>query len=361
MYLCKSKNYLKLFLLSAVSFACSRIRQKDAASIRANTISFMKKHLWMLLVLSLVFWNCDQKSKVEKAVEAIPVQLKVHRFEKAFFGANAQTLPQVKQEYPFFFPPENDDRVWLDKIQNPQWRELYSEVEKRYGDFSAQTQETEDLFRHIKYYFPKTPLPQVYTIIAEMDYQTKIIYTRDKLIIPLELYLGRDHRFYEFPQYLKEGFEPRQILPDIVAAFAPTQVPPPAASDFLSQMIYYGKILYLKDLLLPDYTDAERIGYSPAQIQWSQENEAYVWRYFIERNLLYSTEQKLLSRFIYTAPFSKFYLEIDNESPGRIGTWIGWQIVRSYMKNNEVSLQTMLRTDAKQIFEQSHYKPKKDE
>lgn len=315
----------------------------------------------MLMVLSLAFLSCDKKSKVEKAVEAIPVQLKVHRFEKAFFGANAQTLPQVKQEYPFFFPPENDDRVWLDKIQNPQWRELYAEVEKRYGDFSAQTQETEDLFKHIKYYFPKTQLPQVYTVIAEMDYQTKIIYTRDKLIIPLELYLGRDHRFYEFPEYLKEGFEPRQMMPDVVSAFSRTQVPPPGNATFIAQLIYEGKMLYLKDILLPDYTDAERIGYSEKQQKWCQENQAYVWRYFIERDLLYSTEQKLLSRFVNPAPFSKFYLEIDNESPGRIGAWIGWQIIRSYMKSNDVSLQTMLMTDAKQIFEQSHYKPKKDE
>jgi hypothetical protein len=35
--------------------------------------------------------------------------------------------------------------------------------------------------------------------------------------------------------------------------------------DLLSQMIYHGKQLYLKDLL-PDYTDAEKMGYSPKQI-----------------------------------------------------------------------------------------------
>ena len=35
--------------------------------------------------------------------------------------------------------------------------------------------------------------------------------------------------------------------------------------------------------------------------------------------------------FFDASPFSKFYLEIDNQSPGRIGRWIGWQIVRSYM------------------------------
>jgi len=117
--------------------------------------------------------------------------------------------------------------------------------------------------------------------------------------------------------------------------------------------------LYLKDVLLPDYTDADKMGYKEDQITWCQENEGYIWRYFIENKMLYDTDQKLIPRFINPAPFSKFYLEIDNDSPGRVGAWIGWQIVRSYMENNEVSVSQLLKTDAKELFEKSRYKPKK--
>jgi hypothetical protein len=85
-----------------------------------------------------------------------------------------------------------------------------------------------------------------------------------------------------------------------------------------------------------------RMGYKPEQITWCQENESYMWRYFIEKKLLYDTDQKLIPRFINPAPFSKFYLEIDNESPGRVGAWIGWQMVRSFMENNEVSLAAII-------------------
>ena len=113
-------------------------------------------------------------------------------------------------------------------------------------------------------------------------------------------------------------------------------------------------------MLLPDYTDAEKIGFEPNQIKWCQENESYMWRYFLEKEMLYDNDQKLNNRFINTAPFSKFYLEIDNESPGRVGTWLGWQMVRSFMKNNEVSLQDMLKMNAKEIFEKSKYKPNKN-
>jgi uncharacterized protein YjaZ len=124
-------------------------------------------------------------------------------------------------------------------------------------------------------------------------------------------------------------------------------------------MIYYGKELYLKDVLLPNFTDAEKIGYKPEQINWCADNESYMWRYFIDENLLFNSDSKLPNRFINLAPFSKFYLEIDNETPGRVGQWVGWQIVRSFMKNNEVSLQDMLKMDAKELFEKSKYKPKK--
>jgi hypothetical protein len=77
------------------------------------------------------------------------------------------------------------------KMQNPLWRELYNEVEKKYSNFGKQTNEIEDLFKHIKYYFPKTKMPTVYTVIGEMDYNGKAIYANDKLIIALELYLGK--------------------------------------------------------------------------------------------------------------------------------------------------------------------------
>ena len=244
-------------------------------------------------------------------------------------------------------------------MQDPLWRELHTEVQKKYADFQPVKIELESLFKHIKYYFPKTKIPKVITIISEMDYKNKSIYADSLVVISLELYLGKDHKFYQFPNYLKQNFEERQIAPDVVSSFSARQIPPVSDKNLLSQMIYYGKQLYLKDLLLPDYTDAEKMGYTPEQITWCQENESYMWRYFIEKEMLYSNDQKLISRFINPAPFSKFYLEIDNESPGQVGAWIGWQMVRSYMKNNEVPLADLLKTDAKEIFMKSKYKPKK--
>ncbi|SHG74318.1 protein involved in gliding motility GldB [Flavobacterium micromati] len=318
----------------------------------------MKKFVF-IVVFCLFFLSCDKKNKIEESVAIIPVELKVERFDKIFFETPVEDLNKVKKEFPFFFPNGNDNNVWINKMQDPLWKEVYTEVQKKYANFNPVKKELETLFKHIKYYFPKTKIPKVITIISEMDYDTKAIYADSLLIVSLELYLGKNHKFYQFPNYLKENFEKRQIAPDVVSSFASRKIPAVTDKELLSQMIYYGKQLYLKDLLLPYYTDAEKIGYTEPQITWCKENESYMWRYFIEREMLYSNEQKLISRFINPAPFSKFYLEIDNDSPGRVGAWIGWQIVRSYAKNNDMPIADLLKVDPKELFEKSKYKPKK--
>lgn len=318
------------------------------------------KFFLLPMVFCLLFCSCDQKNKVEKAIEETPVdEIKVERFDKQFFETSPKDLSNLKKKYPYFFSPKINDTVWINKMQDPTWREVYTEVEKKYPSTEGIQNEVETLVQHMKYYFPKTKTPKVITLISDMDYTNKAIYADSLVIISLELYLGKDHKFYTFPKYLKQNFEERQMMPDLVKSFALGKIAPPMDKNLLSQMIYFGKELYLKDLLLPEYSDAEKMGYTSDQIVWCQENESYIWRYFIEREMLFSDEQKLTSRFIDPAPFSKFYLEIDNDSPGQIGSWIGWQIIRSYMANNDVTVDQLLKTDAKEIFEKSKYKPKK--
>jgi gliding motility-associated lipoprotein GldB len=318
------------------------------------------KFFLLPIVFCLLFCSCDQKNKVEKAIEETSVdEIKVERFDKQFFETSPKDLSNLKKKYPYFFSPQINDTVWINKMTAPIWREVYAEVEKKYASTDGIQNEVEALVQHMKYYFPKTKTPKVITLISDMDYTNKAIYADSLVIISLELYLGKDHKFYTFPKYIKQNFEERQMMPDVVKSFSLGKIAPPMEKNLLSQMIYFGKELYLKDLLLPEYSDAEKMGYTPEQIVWCQENESYIWRYFIEKEMLFSDEQKLTSRFIDPAPFSKFYLEIDNDSPGQIGSWIGWQIVRSYMANNDVTVDQLLKTDAKEIFEKSKYKPKK--
>lgn len=314
----------------------------------------------VLIFLLIIVASCDKKSKIEKQVEEIPVSLTVERFDKIFYETPVEDFQKMKSEYPAFFPNQFPDSIFISKMTDPLYRELYDEVQKKYNDFTPVQEELEEVFRYIKFYFPNQKTPtKVTTLISEMDYQNKVIYTDSLLLISLDLYLGKEHKFYEFPDYFRQTFQRSQIMPDVVSDFSSRVIAQPREKTFLDQMIYFGKEMYIKDLILPKYEDFDKMGYTKEQQLWCEENEGEIWRYFIEDNILYDSDTKLVQRFIAPAPFSKFYLEIDAESPGRTGVWIGWQIVRSFMKNNEVSLADFLAMDAKEIFTRSKYKPKK--
>lgn len=318
----------------------------------------MKKLLFFSFILMLA--SCKKDKKEAQIVETSPVNVQMERFDKLFYESKPQDLFQLKSKYPYFFPQGNEDTVWTNKLSNPLLRELYTEVQNKYGDADFLKNDLGELFGRMKYYFPKTQTPKVITLINEVDKDAKAIYADSLALISLDCYLGENHRFYkDFPDYQKVRFNQNQILPDLVSSFALSKIPYPSDRTMLAQMIYSGKELYIKDVLLPEDSNAAKIGYTEIQQKWCEENEAQMWSYFIENDLLYDTNQKNHFRFINDAPFSKFYLEIDNESPGRVGQWLGWQIVKSFMENNDVSLQDMLAMNAKTIFENSKYKPAK--
>lgn len=341
MYICKNNNF------KFISFEM----------VNSN---LMKKFLCFLCVTMLVV-SCKKNDKIVKDAEEIPLTIEVDRYDKAFFESKPQDLPMLKAKYPDFFPPGIDEKYLAEKMVHPMWRQLYQEVEKRYNNFDAQKTDIEKLFKYIKYYYPETKTPKVITVIQDMDPDYKVIYSRDKnvLIISLELYLGKDHKFYEYPNYQKKTFEPTQMLPDIVESFSHYIVKPPSERDFLSQMVYAGKQMYLKDVLLPETSEEDKICYTTEELKWCDDNDVEVWKYFVEENMLYSTSSKLTQNFIAPGPFSKFGMDTDKDTPARIGVWFGWQIVRSFMENNNVPVQKLMLMDAKEIFQKSKFKPTK--
>lgn len=323
----------------------------------------MLKHLKiftsLVLIITLVL-GCGDDNKVEKEISQIPVTLELVRFDKAFANATANDLPQLRKKYPIFFPAQYPDSMWVQKFTDTLQQQLNIEVLKAFNNDLILIDPLTDLFKHIKYYFPDFTVPKVYTSTSYVDYRNKVIVNDSLLLIELDTYLGQDHPFYvDIPKYQVKNLKASQIMPDIVTAYSKKWIASPKERNFLSQMLYYGKQLYLKDVLLPQVEENEKIGYTPEELSWAKENEIQVWQYFVENELLYSTDIKLLSRFITPAPFSKFNLVIDNESPGMIGRYMGWQMVKAYVEKTNVALPQLLEAPASEIFKTANYKPKK--
>lgn len=319
----------------------------------------MLKKIACFLLMILCF-SCAEEDEREQEIAGIPVEVNVTRFDQRFAEASADSLPELKNDFPYLFPAQFPDEVWIEKMNDTIQLEINREVAKEFPDFSETKDELRSFFQHLKYYFPEVEIPRVITLTSEVDYRNKVIWEDNLLLISLDTYLGEDHHFYTGVQeYIKKNFEQEQIMSDVADAFAQNVVDRPASRTFLAHMIYYGKILYLNDLLIPFKTDARKIGYTPDELEWVEANEEQIWRYFVDKELLYDTDSELQSRFLFPAPFSKFYLELDAQSPAKTGQFIGWQMVRQYMNRNEVSVQELLEADAETIFNKSNYKPKK--
>lgn len=319
----------------------------------------MPKKLWFLILVVSIL-SCDKTSETEAEIEKVKVDFELIRFDKKFAAATPENLPDLKAQYPFLFPQQFPDSVWVNKLKDSIQKEINTEVAKAFPGFSEEEDELHSLFQHVKYYFPDFKVPDVITLTSEVDYKNKALYTGDYLFVSLDTYLGEDHKFYiGLQEYLKKNFRKEQIVSDAASEIAKEYVPRPEARTFLAHMLYYGKILYLKDRFIPFKSDAEKIGYTPEELEWAAANEDQVWRYFIENELIFDTDSQLYTRFLYPAPFSKFYLQLDGESPARLGQYIGWNIIRSYMNKNDVSINRMLNTPAEEIFNKAKYKPKK--
>lgn len=318
------------------------------------------KKLIFLLISGCFFLQCKKNDAVEIVDIKKSVDLNIERFDKLYASATVKTLPDLKNQYPFLFPKQFPDSIWYAKLSDPIFKELNVEVAKQFPDNKKFEDGLEMMVSRIKHYFPEEKTPRVITLVNEVLIDKKAFYTNDLILISLDTYLGKNHKFYEpFAEYQKANLEPHQILPDLVTNFAFRKIVPSQDKTLISEMIYFGKLHYLKDLLIPETPNNQKIGYTELQEKFCIENESQMWSYLVNEKLLYDNNIKNYQRFIEDGPFTKFYLDIDRESPGRVGQWLGWQIVKSYMENNDVTLDQLLKTEPTVIFNKSGYKPKK--
>jgi gliding motility-associated lipoprotein GldB len=319
---------------------------------------FPANYLSLLLILFL--FSCEE-DRVKNEIEAVEVDVEFKRFDRIFAEAEARDLPKLKDDFPYLFPMQYADSIWIQKMEDTLQIEIQNEVVKVFPDFEKQQADIELFYKHLKYYFPKFKVPTVVTLAEQVDYKNKVILTDEYLLISLDNYLGKEHRFYEgIYTYVAELQDKDYLLADIAETYAREIYYKKHSRSYLASMIYYGKMRYLMQRFLP-FQDAHlHLHYAAEELQWAKSNEVQIWEYFVENDLLYSSEQKLNDRFINLAPYSKFYLQFDTESPPRLGQYIGLRIVQDFMENNpNISIKELLKLEEENLFKQSAYKPGK--
>jgi hypothetical protein len=237
-------------------------------------------------------------------------------------------------------------------------RETFQMVNKIYPGTDTLKDDLLNVFKHFKYYFPEKKLPSIITMIS--GYNSPIACIDSTLALGLEMYMGSSNKFYQmaaFPRYKTLFMNKENLVPDAAREWMINESPYNMdKSDFLSEIIYVGKIMYLTDALMPEVNDTIKIRYTKDQMDYCLQNEFNIWSYFAAQKLLYTTDQAEIMKFTSEGPFTS---ALSKESAPRIGYWIGWQIVRQYMKTNpDITLdQLMSETNAQKILTKAKYKP----
>ncbi len=270
-------------------------------------------------------------------------------------------LQDFQQKYPWF-QGSVPDAIFVERRTNKDETKIYKEAVAKI-DVPKLQKEVATLFARIKMYFPKFAEPKVYIYSSALhDIKQPIIWQPQLqlMFVDISAFLGENNANYKgLEQYFQKSMNPGNIVPKISELIAEQIVP--ANGDhqkFIDQLVYQGKIMTLQDAFLPEFPNFLKINYTQKQYDWAAANEANIWNYFVENNLVFGDDPRLVDRFISPGPFSKFYTEIDNQSSPQIGIFIGWQICKKYFdKNSETKLQDFLQKDATEIFNNSDYKP----
>jgi len=334
----------------------------------------LKNGIFLLLIL-FVITACKRNplkvdiSNIKDEVEVVPFGKKLFNLE----GKDTmQTVRELSDEYPDFFNLFTYRIIRIGGIDDEQFPELIKlfltdtlieEVKATtYKDFSDLGWLEKDLQQEFKYYrfhFPDKELPTIYTYISGFN---QSVVTAEKIVgISLDKYLGRDCKFYQqlnsTPQYKVMNMYKERIPSDVAYAWAITEFEDQnSTKTVLDNMIEKGKMMYLVDAMLPETPDSLKIGYTEKQLEWCEKNEPAMWTYLIEQKMLYSSKRMDIVRYINDAPSTSGF---PNESPGRAGVWIGWKIVRQYMKKHpEISVpELMAIKDYQKILNESEYDP----
>lgn len=326
-------------------------------------------------LLCLAMAACTQKRDIFADADLVPQEVKIERFDSALIHIDTtQTHAEVDRlyaRYPDFAPYFVTDLLGLANKDSlaavlPRFladtllhiAQTNRDEQALFADMSDIQQEINEAFTRIHYLFPDWAVPTVYLYVS--GFVSPVYFPSDDIIgIGADMYLGSDYKIYEqmVYNYQKTTMRKECVVGDAVSAYLFRNLPYNGTQNrLLDQMIYHGKVIYLLDQVLPSEKEEQIIGYTKEQWDWCEDNERAIWRCIMDKRDLFKTESVVLTSYMNDGPFTS---EVSQDSPGRLGAWVGWRIVESYMNHNQdISIHQLLdNTDAQSILENSHYRP----
>jgi hypothetical protein len=338
----------------------------------------MKKIIFFLVPV-IVTIACNS-GKEAPDVSGIKVEVPILRFDQAFFSIDTNNisagLRQLQQQYPDFYNDFMQQVLGVNGFDTSQntllvtreflrgYQPIFDSVQPVYKKTDWLQKELQKAFKYVKYYYPKYNSGKATLFLGPFD-APGVAVTRTGLAIGLQQFAGSNFSVYQsgpgqelFPLYISRRFAPEYITANCMKAVVEDIFPDQSGGKpLIEQMVEKGKQWYLLDKFMPDAPDSVKTGYTQHQLDWCKEFEGNIWSHIVKNEDLHSLTPSTIQIYIGEGPFTQGLSQED--SPGNIGQWIGWQIVKKYAaKNSSMKPEDIMKTDPKKILEEAKYKPK---
>lgn len=320
-------------------------------------------HLLPFIILTAIFSACTNSHTrfYTSDIEEDTLTIKIERFDRDIFQLDTVALAGKYGDFIKLYAYNILNLRHLSELPNFTTDSgivaLHSDVDTVYASCTDVESTLTEAFRYFHLYFPQKLVPRCMFHIS--GFNQAMVVTDSILSASVEQYLGSDYEPYQYVAYAYEiPFMTPQMLPlDMMYAWTSSSFPETLSGDnLLDFMIYQGKLIYLQRVFFPDSKEYELLGYTKEQYDWCRRYEANIWSYIMENREIFSTDWRVYTKYISPAPFTS---GLSQESPGRIGVFIGYMIVKSYMDNNsDVTLpQLMQRADSREFLQKAAYRP----
>lgn len=338
----------------------------------------MKQTIPVFIALFFLF-SCGNKKKLPD-VSGIKVDIPIERFDRSFFAMDTAQLEsgllRLKQEHPGFYDdfmqeilgvsgsPTDTTTLAVTADFFSGYAPIYDSVKKIYNDLDWFRKEMEKGYQYVKYYFPNYKTGKAFFFLGPFD-APGVASTRNGLAIGLQQYAGSNFSVYQMPQmiemfplYISRRFSKEYLTANCMKAVVLELFPDQSAGKpLIEQMVEKGKQWWLLDQFLPYAPDSVKTGYTKHQLDWCQKNEGLIWAEIVRNEDLNSLNPIVIQSYIGEGPFTQGMPPED--SPGNIGQWLGWQILKKYIdKNPSLKPEEIMKTPARIIIEEAKYKPK---
>lgn len=330
----------------------------------------------LLCMYAVVSCNSGKKTP---DVSNIKASLSTSRFEKDLFKLDTVNYSTKLDKLIAAYPSFGENFLFEILGTDPKWstdstaayvrgfvaayKNVFDTAEIVFKDFTPFENEIKKGLQFVKYYFPDYKVPEkIITYIGPLNGYGDIL-SDDALIIGLQLHLGKNFSLYQsdlvqqtYPSYISNRFEPGYISINCIKNII-LDLYPEKNDDrpLVQQMVEKGKRLYLLQKLMPEADEYKLIGYTSEQLKQSYQHEKEIWNLFVQNNLLQTIDENVIKNYIGESPKTQ---ELGDASPGNIGSFAGWQIVKKYMDENEkTTLRQLMTMDADALFQAAKYKP----